>query len=96
MRYIKYRLSEGASGIGPTLALLEVGVAGSLGFFPDGDGHRIGCVTGAADISGLTTWYLTDVTEAESFAHFQTLDERKLLKDDGLFDSCDEPDHVAE
>jgi hypothetical protein len=76
------------------LALLEVGVAGSLGFFPDGDGYRIGCVTGAADISGLTTWDVTDVTEAEALAHCQAVDSRTFLKDDGLFDSCDEPEHV--
>lgn len=96
MRYIKYRLSDGVSGTGPTLALLEAGITKVGGFFPDGDGYRIGCVTGAADISGLTTWDVTDVTEAEALAHCQAVDSRTYLRDDGLFQANDVPEHVAD
>ena len=62
----------------------------------DGDGYRIGCVTGAADVSGLTTWDVTDVTEAEALTHCQAVDSRTYLRDDGLFQANDVPEHVAE
>ena len=73
MIYLKYELSNGASGSGPEETI--AGRGGSLESSPyvDSGGYRIGYLTTSADLADLGDWDVTEVTETEALAFAQAL-----------------------
>lgn len=74
MIYLKWKLSEdGVSGTGPEETIADRGGHAEAGWAVDGDGYRIGYLSGSVDLTGLGTWDVTEVTEAEALAFCQTV-----------------------
>ena len=72
MIYLKWKLSEdGVSGTGPEETIADRGGHAEAGWAVDGDGYRIGYLSGSVDLTGLETWDVTEVTAAEALAFCQ-------------------------
>ena len=72
MIYLKRKLSDdGVSGTGPEGEIGARGGRAEAAGPVDSDGYRIGYLTQTADLSGLETWDVTEVTEAEALAFCQ-------------------------
>ena len=68
MTYLKWRLSEGTWGTGPEGAIYSRGGRADAGWAVAVDGYRIGSLPETADLTGLETWDVTEVTEAQALA----------------------------
>jgi hypothetical protein len=66
MTYLKWKLSEGTWGTGPERDVVDRGGMLRAGWAVDDDGYRIGYLTQTAALTGLETWDVTEVTEAEA------------------------------
>jgi len=73
MIYLKWRLSGGAHGTGPEGHIADSGGHAEAGWAVDGDGYRIGYLAESVDLTGLETWDVTEVTEAEALAFCQAV-----------------------
>ena len=74
MTYLKWKLSnDGVWGTGPEGTIADRGGHASAGWAVDDDGYRIGYLTQTADLTGLGTWDVTEVTEAQALTFCQAL-----------------------
>jgi len=74
MDYLKWKLSDnGLSGTGPEKVIAESGGHAEASEYVDGEGYRIGYMTKTADLTGLETWDVTQVTESEALAFCQNI-----------------------
>ena len=73
MIYLKWKLSNGVSGTGPEKEIHDRGGLAEAGWAVDADGYRIGYLIEGADLTGLETWDVTEVTETEAVAFCQEL-----------------------
>jgi len=74
MDYLKWKLSDnGLSGTGPEKVIAERGGHAEASAYVDDEGYRIGYLTAPADLTGLETWDVTEVTESEALAFCQAI-----------------------
>jgi hypothetical protein len=71
MIYCKWRLSEGMWGEGPESVVAERGGRLEAGAYVDAAGYRVGYLTESADLSSLTDYDFSEVTEAEALTFCQ-------------------------
>ena len=72
MIYLKWKLSDdGTWGTGPEGTIADRGGHAEAGWAIDDDGYRIGYLRQTADLTGLETWDVTVITEAEAVAFCQ-------------------------
>ena len=72
MHYLKWKLStNGVSGTGPEETIADRGGLADAGWAVDDDGYRIGYLTQTADLTGLETWDVTTLTEAQALTFCQ-------------------------
>ena len=72
MRYLKWKLSEGTSGVHPVETIAAMGGRASTSDFVDDDGYRIAYLWEDMDITQLdSAWDVTEVTEAEALTFCQ-------------------------
>ena len=72
MIYLKWKLSEdGVWGPGPEGTISDRGSHAEAGWAVDSSGYRIGYLAESVDLTGLETWDVTEVTEAEALAFCQ-------------------------
>ena len=65
--YLKWKLStEGVSGTGPEETIADRGGLAEASWAVDDDGYRIGYLTQTANLDDLTTWDVTEPTEAQA------------------------------
>ena len=84
MIYLKWKLSEdGVSGTGPEETIADRGGHAEAGWAVDGDGYRIGYLSESVDLTGLETWDVNEVTEAEALAFCQALWSDAEVMDSG-------------
>ncbi len=83
MTYLKWKLSEGTWGTGPEETIADRGGQASAGPYVDNDGYRIGYLTQIADLTGLETWDVTEVTEAQALTFCQAIWEDAEVLPDG-------------
>ena len=87
MIYCKWRLSEGVWGEGPEPVVAERGGRLEAGAYVDAGGYRIGYLTEPADLSGLTGYDLSEVTEAEALTFCQQFYDGAAVLPDGMISS---------
>ena len=74
MIYLKWRLSQdGVWGTGPEETISDRGSHAEASWAVDSSGYRIGYLAESVDLTGLETWDVTEVTEAEALAFCQAL-----------------------
>ena len=83
MTYLKWKLSEGTWGTGPEETIADRGGHADAGWAVDDDGYRIGYLTQTADLTGLETWDVTEVTEAQALTFCQAIWEDAEVLPDG-------------
>ncbi len=83
MTYLKWKLSEGTWGTGPEGTIASRGGHADAGWAVDDDGYRIGYLTQIADLTGLETWDVTEVTEAQALTFCQAIWEDAEVMPDG-------------
>ena len=83
MTYLKWKLSEGTWGTGPEETIADRGGKVSAGPYVDNDGYHIGYLNVAADLTGLDTWDVTEVTEAQALTFCQAIWEDAEVLPDG-------------
>ncbi len=83
MTYLKWKLSEGTWGTGPEETIADRGGHAEAGWAVDDDGYRIGYLNVAADLTGLETWDVTEVTEAQALTFCQAIWEDAEVLPDG-------------
>jgi len=87
MTYLKWRLSNDVWGTGPEGTIDDRGGHADAGWAIDDDGYRIGYLTQTADLTGLETWDVTEVTEAEALTFCQQFYAEAEVMDDGRISS---------
>ena len=73
MNYLTWKLSEGTWGTGPEGEIASRGGHAEASSPSDTDGKRVGFLTQSCDLSGLSEWEVTEVTEAEALTFVQTM-----------------------
>ena len=74
MIYLKWKLStDGVSGTGPEGEIDDRGGHAEVGWAVDDDGYRIGYLTQTTALTGLGTWDVTEVTEAQALTFCQAV-----------------------
>ena len=71
MIYLKWKLSGGASGTGPEETIADRGGLAEASWAVDPAGYRIGYLTQTANLDDLTTWAVTEQTEAQALTFCQ-------------------------
>ena len=66
MIYLKWKLSNDTWGTGPEATIAARGGSAQASQYVQSDGYRLGYLTEAADLTGLETWDVTELTEAEA------------------------------
>jgi hypothetical protein len=92
MTYLKWKLSEGTSGTGPEGVIAARGGKASAGSYVDAAGYRIGYLTQIADLTGLETWDVTEVTEAQALTFCRQFYEDAEVIPDGRISGPPPPD----
>ena len=88
MTYLKWKLSnDGVWGTGPEGTIDARGGHAEAGWAVDDDGYRIGYLTQTADLTGLGTWDVTEVTEAQALTFCQQFYEDAAVAADGRITS---------
>ena len=87
MTYLKRRLSNDVWGTGPEGTIDDRGGHAEAGWAIDDDGYRIGYLTQTADLTGLETWDVTEVTESEALAFCQQFYAEAEIMGDGRVSS---------
>jgi len=95
MIYLKWRLSDGASGTGPEEHIADCDGLAEAGWAVDADGYRIGYLTGECDLTDLDTWDVTTVTEAEALTFCQQFYADAAVLADGRITGPPPPDEQA-
>ena len=88
MRYLKWRLSEGRWGTGPEETIADRGGWVDAGPGADPTHYLVGYLSESADLTGLETWDVTELTQSEALAYALELDDTATLMDDGRFTSA--------
>jgi hypothetical protein len=83
MIYLKWKLSDGASGSGPEETITDRGGSAHAGWAVDNDGYRIGYLTQTAALTGLETWDVTEQTEAQALSFCQQFYADAEVQSDG-------------
>ena len=92
MTYLKWKLSDGVWGTGPEETIAARGGHAEASWAVDAGGYRIGYLIQTAALTGLETWDVTTVTEAEALAFCQALWADAEVLDDGRISSPPPPD----
>ena len=88
MTYLKWKLSnDGVWGTGPEGTIDARGGHAAAGWAIDNDGYRIGYMTQTADLTGLGTWDVTEVTEAQALAFCQAIYAEAEVMANGMISS---------
>ena len=88
MIYAKWKLSEdGISGTGPEQVLADRGGRAESAEYVDGDGYRVGYLTGTGDLTGLGTWDFTEVTANEALLFAQKFYHDAVINSEGFISS---------
>ena len=87
MIYCKWRLSGGLSDVGPEPIIYERGGRLEAGAYVDADGDRIGYLTESADLSSLTDYGFSEVTEAEALTFCQQFYADAVVLESGMISS---------
>ena len=94
MDYLKWKLSDnGFSGTGPEKVIAESGGHAEASEYVDGEGYRIGYMTKTADLTGLETWDVTQVTESEALAFCQNIWAEAVIDENGFITSQPPPEN---
>tara|TARA_R110002033_G_scaffold8638_1_gene29487 strand:- start:350 stop:640 length:291 start_codon:yes stop_codon:yes gene_type:complete len=94
MDYLKWKLSDnGFSGTGPEKVIAESGGHAEASEYVDGEGYRIGYMTKTADLTGLETWDVTQVTESEALAFCQNIWSEAVIGENGFITSQPPPEN---
>ena len=83
MTYLKWKLSEGTWGTGPEETIADRGGRAEASWAVDASGYRIGYLTQTAALTGLETWDVTEVTEAQALTFCRHFDEDAEVLPDG-------------
>jgi len=92
MIYLKWKLSDGVWGTGPEETIADRGGHAEAGWAVDAAGYRIGYLTQTANLDGLETWDVTEVTEAQALTFCQALYAAAEVLPDGTISSPPVPD----
>ncbi len=96
MIYLKWKLSnDGVWGTGPEGEIDDRGGHAEAGWAVDDDGYRIGYLTQTADLTGLGTWDVSEVTEAQALAFCQAFWAEAEVMVDGRISSLPPPDEAS-
>jgi len=94
MIYLKWRLSnDGTSGTGPEGTIDARGGHAEASWAVDVDGYRIGYLTQTANLDDLTTWDVTEQTEAQAVAFCAALYADAEVLPDGRISGPPPPDN---
>tara|TARA_R110002074_G_scaffold47511_2_gene121762 strand:+ start:791 stop:1081 length:291 start_codon:yes stop_codon:yes gene_type:complete len=94
MDYLKWKLSDnGFSGTGPEKVIAESGGHAEASEYVDGEGYRIGYMTKTADLTGLETWDVKQVTESEALAFCQNIWAEAVIDENGFITSQPPPEN---
>ena len=94
MDYLKWKLSDnGLSGTGPEKVIAENGGHAQASEYVDGEGYRIGYMTKTADLTGLETWDVKQVTESEALAFCQNIWAEAVIDENGFITSQPPPEN---
>ena len=66
MIYLKWKLSNDTWGVGPEATIAARGGRALASEYVQSDGYRLGYMPETADLTGLETWDVTELTEAEA------------------------------
>ena len=91
MIYLKWKLSEATWGTGPEEEIDDRGGHAEAGWAVDDDGYRIGYLTATADLTGLGTWDVSEVTEAQALTFSQAIWADAEVLDDGRISAPEPP-----
>ena len=83
MIYCKWRLSDGLTGTGPEPVIFERGGQLEAGAYVDVAGYRIGYLIETADLSNLTGYDFSEVTENEALIFCQQFYDDAIVLPDG-------------
>ena len=92
MIYLKWKLSDGASGTGPEGPIDETGGHAAASWAVDAAGYRIGYLPQTANLDGLDTWDVTEQTEAQALTFCQALYADAEVLPDGTISGPPPPD----
>ena len=92
MIYLQWKLSEGTWGTGPEETITDRGGTTQVSAHVDSSGYRIGYLTSTADLTGLETWDVTEVTEAQALTFCQAIYADAEVIADGQISSPPPPD----
>jgi len=90
--YLKWKLSDGVWGTGPEETIADRGGHAEAGWAVDAAGYRIGYLTQTATLTGLETWDVTTVTEAQALTFCQALYADAEVLPDGTISGPPPPD----
>jgi len=92
MIYLKWKLSDGTSGTGPEETITARGGHAAASWAVDTAGYRIGYLTQTANLDDLTTWDVTEQTEAQALTFCQAMYAAAEVLPDGTISSPPPPD----
>ena len=97
MNYLKWKLStDGVSGTGPEETIDTRGGLAEASWAVAGDGYRIGYLTQTANLDDLTTWDVTEVTEAQALRFCKAIYAEAEVLPDGYISGPPPPDDDPE
>ena len=97
MIYLKWKLStDGVSGTGPEETIADRGGLAEASWAVAGDGYRIGYLTQTANLDDLTTWDVTEPTEAQALRFCKAIYAEAEVLDDGRISGPPPPDDDPE
>ena len=93
MIYLKWKLSnDGVWGTGPEGEIGDRGGHAEAGWAVDDDGYRIGYLTQTAALTGLETWDVSVITEAQALTFSQAIWADAEVLPDGRISSEPPPE----
>jgi len=93
MIYLKWKLSnDGVWGTGPEGEIDDRGGHAEAGWAVDNDGYRIGYLTTTAALTGLETWDVSVITEAQALTFCQQFYTEAEVLPDGRISSEPPPE----
>ena len=82
MIYLKWKLSNDTWGVGPEATIATRGGRAQVSEYVQSDGYRLGYLTETADLTGLETWDVAELTEAEALTFAQ---QHAMAPNEGAF-----------
>jgi len=80
MIYLKWKLSNDTWGVGPEATIAGRGGSAQASEYVQPDGYRLGYLTETADLTGLETWDVTELTEPEALTFAQQYHAGAFIK----------------